>query len=190
MKKLEIVKFEFITPSYSRDNKYKHWSRVYEWKYVLDQIKILNPKSVHNTACGGLNVNDTLHLTFCSDLDELCDNCIHSDLWGGSYPGVQTKPNGDKFTYYDVTKKLDQKFDLVLNISTLEHLSPNDVIISLDNLIEQVSVGGDLILTFDYPDIDVSKIEDYLGVKMNRSMSESVRHLGLQVIILHIKKTS
>lgn len=187
IKNIEVKKFEFVTRDYVNDTKYVHWSRIYEWKYVIDHISVLNPKSIHNTSCGGLNVNDTLHLTFCEDLDNLCNSTIHSDLWGGGYPGTEVKPNKDNFIFYDIKEKLNKKFDLVLNISTLEHIDKTHIRESINNLIDQVNEGGEMILTFDYPDINISTIEDIFGEKINPN-DNHITNGNLKVVLLHLKK--
>jgi hypothetical protein len=185
--KFKVLKSEFISTNYEKELKYIHWSRVYEWKYVLDSIKDINPKSIHNTACGGLNINDCLHLTFCEDIEEICPNVIHSDLWGGGYPGTETKPQKNNFIFYDITKSYEEKFDVVLNISTIEHLPDNKRILALNNLINQVNEGGHLILTFDYPDIKISEIENFFDLKIKKT--ENVISNGrLSVVLIHLIK--
>lgn len=182
----KIIKSEFITKDYALDYKYVHWSRIYEWKYVIDFIKNNNIKSIHNTACGGLNTVSCLHLTFCKDLDSLCKNTIHSDLWGNGYPGTDINPNVNHFITYDITKPYDKKFDLVLNISTLEHLTKDKIKESVQNLINQVNKGGYLILTFDYPDVDKKLIETYFNVSIDNNKNKIYKG-KLNVILLHIQ---
>jgi hypothetical protein len=76
---------------------------------------------------------------------------------------------------------------MVLNISTIEHL-PNEFRISaLQNLIDQINIGGHLILTFDYPDIDILEIENFFGVEIKNS-SESIKNQHLSVVLLHLIK--
>lgn len=183
----EIIKSEFITYEYPIEEKYIHWSRVYEWKYVIDQLSRFKFKKIHNTSCGGLNYGDCLHLTFCDDLEKYCENTIHSDLWGGNYPGTQVKPNKENFIFYDITKKHNEKFDLVLNISTIEHLDSDKRISAIENLIEQVNIGGHLILTFDYPDVDLNQIENFFNFKVNKQ-ENLVTNNRLSVFLIHLKK--
>lgn len=93
MKNYRILKYEFITNSYSSEPKYVHWSRIYGWKYVLDVLKTINADSIHNTACGGLNTGDCLHLTFCNDIEQYVKHVVHSDVWGRTnYVGIEKKP--------------------------------------------------------------------------------------------------
>jgi hypothetical protein len=184
---MKIIKSEFITSDYNIYTKYVHWSRIYEWKYVLDFIENNNIKSIHNTACGGLNSGDCLHLTFASDLDSKCDTVIHSDLWGNGYLGTDIKPDIDNFITYDITKPFDRKFDLVLNISTIEHLPTDYIEITINNLLNQVNDGGYLILTFDYPDVDLLQINKIFNTTITEPIN-SIKGGRLRVILIHIQK--
>lgn len=184
---MKIIKYEFITPSFPKDEKYIHWSRIYEWKYVVDFLKEKKPKSTHNTACGGLNRDDCLHLTFCNDIDNIVENSIHSDVWGrNNYIGIENKPSGDNFIFYDILTKNDDFFEAVLNISTIEHLPKNKQIIAIQNLLNQVKVGGDLIITFDYPDVDLEQINKFVGQTPNGFNDKIIGKNNLSVVLLHI----
>lgn len=183
----KILKSEFITTDYEKESKYIHWSRIYEWKYVIDKIKEYNPKSIHNTACGGLNVNDCLHLTFCDDIEKICEEVTHSDLWGGTYPGTEVKPEKENFVFYDITTPLQKKFDMILNVSTIEHLPNDKRLTSLQNLINQLDTGSHLILTFDYPDINISEIENFFNLKINKS-DNIISNGHLSVVLIHLIK--
>ena len=187
MENFKIVKSEFITTDYKKEEKYKHWSRIYEWPYVIDVIKEIKPKSIHNTSCGGLDEGDCLHITFCKDIDSLCDKAIHSDIWGGTYIGTEIKPEYDNFIYYDITESFSGKNDMVLNISTLEHLPKDKIINAIDNLLSQLNVNGHMILTFDYPDIDINIIEDYFQCKIKIS-DNKINHAHLSVVLIHLIK--
>ena len=187
MENIRIIKSEFINTDYKKDEKYKHWSRVYEWPYVIDAIKEIKPKSIHNTSCGGLDEGDCLHITFCKDIDKLCKKTTHSDIWGGGYKGTEVKPEFDNFIYYDITKPYGEKSDMVLNISTLEHLPKDEILSAIDNLLDQLNVNGHMILTFDYPDIDVKLIEEYFGCEI--SVKENKIDNGyLSVVLIHLIK--
>lgn len=183
-----ILKYEFITNDYPIEPKYIHWSRIYEWKYVLDILKKLNVGSLHNTACGGLNIGDCLHLTFCDDIEKYVENVVHSDIWGGDYPGTKTKPTKENFIYYNILTPHENIYDVVLNISTIEHLKNNEALVAFDNLYNQVKTGGHLILTFDYPDVDLNMINKKVGITPLNFGKRILNKNGLSVVLLHIKK--
>ena len=184
----EVLASRFFIKDDPREDRYVHWSRVYEWRYVLDMLRKYRPRTVHNTACGGLNSGDCLHLTFCADVSALCPDAVHSDLWGGGYPGTETKPPGDRFEHHDITEPHDRTFDFVLNVSTIEHLPKDKVTRTLDNLLRQVAPGGHLILTFDFPDIDLQQIVDYFGV-MFETPTNYVTNGRLAVVLVHVVKS-
>ncbi len=187
--KFEIIKYEFITNDYILNSKYIHWSRIYEWEYVINQIKTYRPKSIHNTACGGLNSGDCLHLTFCNDITNLVSKSIHSDVWGrNNYIGIDNKPYDDNFIFYDILTKHNETYDFVLNISTLEHLPQNEVPNAFDNLYNQVNIGGHLILTFDYPDVDLKTINNLVNATPLNFENRILNKNGLSVVLLHLIK--
>jgi hypothetical protein len=158
---MEVLEFCFLKTSNKSDNKWKEWSRVYEYPYIIDKLKVLganNNSLIHNSSWGYTE----LHKMFKDELDSVFDNCIHSDI----RPSLL-----DKTFCYDITKKIDNKynnyFDFVINISTIEEVGYNNVEI-IKNLFEQVKIGGYLIVTFDY-------IHSYNGIEGNGSINlESV----------------
>ena len=91
----------------------------------------------------------------------------------------------DNFIFYDITKSLDKKFDLVLNISTIEHLPNDKRLLAIENLINQVNKNGHLILTFDYPDVNINEIEDFFKIKINRE-NQIITNGYLSVILIHL----
>lgn len=184
---MNIIKYEFITNNYNFDRKWIHWSRIYEWEYVISYIKNQNFNSLHNTSCGGLNEGDCLHLTFCDEIEKYCKNCLHTDLWGGGYIGTEKKPSKINFEYYDITQPNHKKYDCVLNISTLEHLPSNKIENSFDNLLNQVKDGGDLIITCDYPDVNLEIFDRILSSKCKFSENK-ITNGYLSVVLIHIKK--
>jgi SAM-dependent methyltransferase len=185
----EIIKYEFITNDYPIELKYIHWSRIYEWKYVLDKLKEIKPNSIHNTACGGLNYGDCLHLTFCNDIEQYSNNVIHSDVWGRlNYIGIEKKPEKENFIFYDILVPNSNSFDVVLNISTIEHLNGDDILLAFDNLYNQVNSGGHLILTFDYPDVNLNIINKRIDATPLNFSNRILNKNELSVVLLHIKK--
>ena len=76
---------------------------------------------------------------------------------------------------------------MVLNVSTIEHLPSDKRLLSLKNLIDQLEDGGHLILTFDYPDIDILQIENFFGLKINKP-DNIVSNGFLSVVLIHLVK--
>ncbi|MCP4270067.1 MAG: class I SAM-dependent methyltransferase, partial [Candidatus Brocadiaceae bacterium] len=186
----QIVEFRFISKDDLSNDKWLHWSRKYEYPIALDCIAKLKPSSIHNTSCGGLNTSDCLHLTFCNEVSSLCSEVIHSDIWDTT--GAPTKPDNDNFKFYDITQpyETDKRFDMVMNISVLEELSPDERDRAFHNLYSQVKEGGVLFLTFDYPQVDLNWIEKLVGEKIKKDMIRRIRNWkkNLSVILLIISK--
>ena len=186
----KILKFNFISRNDLYDDKWIHWSRKYEYPICLDFIKKINPSSIHNTSCGGLNTKDCLHLSFCNEISKICESTIHSDIW--STNGAPKKPEENFFKFYDITKPYnsDKKFDMVINISTLEELDSGIRDSAFINLYNQVKDGGILFLTFDYPHVDINWIENIVGEKVKQKYWSRIYNWQkkISVILLVIKK--
>jgi len=196
MNNFKVVDFRFA----SKDDAYEErfvlpnmWSRPYEYKYVYDFIngvkhKDLSVPKIHNSSWGFEGV----HVTFRDMLDEIGE-CVHSDI-------VESKFR-DTF-YYDITtenKDFENKFDFVVNVSTIEHI-PNkeDRIKAIESLFKQVKVNGYLILTFDYPRVNLDEIQKLINYECesvknklngNNSIVENKTYDGLNIVYLIIKKT-
>ena len=189
IKKENVIEFKFITKYDLYNEKWIHWSRKYEYPITIDYIKKNNPKSIHNTSCGGLNTKDCLHLTFCKKISEICTNTTHSDIWE-TY-GAPKMPLNDNFKFYDITKPYEsQKFDMVINISTLEELNKKERDLAFINLYNQVNDGGTLFLTLDYPNVDIEWIENLTGKKIKSNYWTRIynRSKKISVILLIITK--
>jgi hypothetical protein len=136
------------------------WSRVYEYPLVISKIKEYfgEDKSIniHNTSWGFKHI----HVTFKEKLDFIYNNVIHSDIIESSLPKTQI---------CDIQKQPDnsliEKFDVVINISTVEEVNDNHLII-IDNLFYQVKQNGILILTFDLPGFQLNEFESYFNVNI------------------------
>lgn len=187
----KFIDFRFIDCNDLHNTRWNNWSRNYEWEYVIKRIKDLNINSIHNTACGGMNESDCLHLTFCNELIKIVPETINSDIWGDSVQNEYTpkiKPNNNNFIYYNLYNKYDNKFDMVLCISVLEHLHGNIKEVFM-NLWEQVKEGGTLILTFDYPIVDLKLIEEIVGKKCINTLNPIFNpHLNLNIVYLELCK--
>lgn len=156
---MEVLEFRKITLDDRFDKDYKAWSRIYEYPLVLEMIKkysdIEDPK-IHNTSWGW----EGCHVMFKNDLDEISDNCIHSDL---------KKSNLPKTTIWDLTKEpnddFKNNFDIVINVSTMEEVNFDHMTI-FNNLLGQVITGGLLICTFDLPGLQLEKFETLFDRKI------------------------
>jgi len=139
------------------------WSRVYEYPLVLSKIKQYfgddNSINIHNTSWGFQHI----HVTFKEKLDSIYDNVIHSDIIESSLPKTQ---------FYDITKQPDssltEKFDVVINISTVEEVNDNHLTI-IENLFSQVKKNGILIITFDLPGFQITEFESYFKTNILKS---------------------
>ncbi len=140
---------------------------IYEYPYVLNKLKQLNANEksmIHNTSWGF----EGCHVTFKNNLDDIYTNVLHSDIKKSSLKNT---------TIYDITKNpedsLKEKFDFVLNVSTVEEVKYSHVTI-IKNLLEQVKIGGYLIITFDYNSdnttgvgsIQLNEVEDFFNIKL------------------------
>lgn len=164
---MRVIEFKYLTRNDLFDKKYVAWSRIYEYPYVLNMLKKLGANknsTIHNTSWGF----EGCHVTFKEDLDNLYSNTLHSDI---------KKSNLKNTTVYDITKKAEynliEHFDFVLNVSTVEEVNCSHVNI-INNLLEQVKVGGYLIITFDYNNknttgcgsIQLKEVEKYFNIKL------------------------
>lgn len=159
---MEVLEFKYVTTDDISDNDVFNdghaWSRCYEYPIVIDCMKnLLTEESfVHNSSWGFAGI----HVTFKEELDRLYKNIMHSDLKPSNLENTET---------YNILKAPPQewieKFDCVLNISTLEEVGGNHTEI-FDNLYSQVKSGGYFICTFDYPGLQLEEIERKLGQKI------------------------
>jgi SAM-dependent methyltransferase len=190
MNSFNVVDFRFAKSTDDFDLKYRAWSRIYEYQYVLDFIRNTQIESpnIHNSSWG----YEGVHVIFRDELD-LIGKCTHSDIIHSEFR--------DTF-YYDITtenNEFENKFDFVINISTIEHLKTSeDRLTSIKNLFKQVKPGGYLILTFDYPRVNLTEIEFLINKKctrggnkeLNGSNSKIVdeRYKDLNIVYLILKK--
>ena len=160
---MKILEFSFIDQSYKYDFKFQHaicWSRIYEYPLVLDYINktdIENPK-IHN-CCWGFR---DIHLVFKTWLDVKYENVIHSDIKPATFYNTET---------WDIRtpSKYKDEFDIVINVSTLEEVPNSDHVILIEHHLDQLREGGILILTFDYPGLQLEKVEEYVGQKISQT---------------------
>jgi SAM-dependent methyltransferase len=160
MENYKIIDFRFADVNDISDEKYALkdiWSRLYEYKYVADFIRNISKEDVkiHNTSWGFIGI----HTMFRDELDDIGE-CVHSDIVDSTERDTH---------YYDITeeeKKFENNFDFVVNISTIEHLDSQVLrLTAIENLWKQVKTGGHLILTFDYPRVQLPEIENLINGK-------------------------
>ena len=159
---IKIQEFRFLTTSDDSDARYTDWSRSYEYPAVINEIKKHfdhTDISIHNTACGD---GGTLK-AFKDDLLKLCSSFRESD--SVSYV--------DGLDVYDITTPCPETYDVVLNISVLEHLRLQQQRAAVDNLMMQVKPGGMLLLTLDFPRVNQKFMEEKFGELFPR-MSGSI----------------
>ncbi len=184
----KVNQFRFLSNTETfLDKRFDRWSRCYEWAYVLDIVKTIQPQTIHNTCCG----YHEIHKQFHDCLLELCPNLVNSDISTN-----EINKSFHNFREYNILEPCSEQFDLVLCISTLEEL-PTQIEVVFNNLLDQLKPSGRLIVTCDYPDIDVSQLEDVLHVKcqdvenrlngMNSFYKQS-EHENLNVILMDLTK--
>jgi len=164
MNNFKVIDFKFAKANDSYDLKYMQsgaWSRIYEYKFVTDfinsrKLKDFSIPKIHNSSWG----YEGVHVIFRDELDKIGEY-LHSDICKSEF----------RETYeYNITtekKEFENKFDFVVNISTIEHLKTKEErLLAIENLFKQVKIGGYFVLTFDYPRVSIEEIENFLGIKL------------------------
>lgn len=160
---MNVLEFRKISLNDAYNSEYNDgyaWSRVYEYQLVIDMINKYRGYNkndfLHNTSWGF----EGIHIKFKNKLDELYENASHSDIKRSLLP---------KTFLMDITKEpleyLVNYFDVVINVSTLEEVY-HDHILIFNNLLKQVKYGGLLICTFDVPGLDLDKFENLFKIKL------------------------
>ena len=90
------------------------------------------------------------------------------------------------------------RYDVVLNISTVEEVKGFSHVDIFKNLYSQVKVGGLLIFTFDYPGLQLEAFEDHFGLDITdegeringtNSILQNTRYSHLNCGLVYIRKT-
>lgn len=183
--------FRWLTITDKYMNEFDNWSRPYEYAWILDKVKtvgISNP-SIHNTCCG----NQPIHLQFAKKLDEISNNVLHTD---GVFSNLFA--SNVKFKVHNIVESYDNSFDIVICISTLEEICAEKRGVVFDNLINQTKSGGRLLLTCDYPHVDLNFFNEKLSrvitetkeIKLNSftSIAKSNDYKDLNIIVIDITK--
>lgn len=190
---MEVIDFRYITTKdLNSEGLFKHegvWSRCYEYPMVLDWMDrlVAEESLIHNSSWGFAGI----HVVFKKELDRLYKNVLHTDI---------KRSNLEKTEIYNIKNKPPEewreKFDCVLNISTLEEVGGDHEEV-FDNLYSQVKSGGYFICTFDLPGLQLEKIEKKLGQKIlsqgtpingSNSIVKNFRYSGLNCGIMVIRK--
>jgi peroxiredoxin family protein len=191
---MQVKEFRFLSwQEKFIDSQFKNWSRCYEWGYVLSELKKLeNLKlNIHNTCCGPSEIHKQFH-------DVLISNPNHI-VFNSDIIQTETNKNFTNFFNYDIIYKNDNKYDIVLCISTLEELKDNkkNLVDSFHNLLNQTKEGGRLIITCDFPMIQPEVLELLVNEKcqdtLNRltgitSQFKQPEFKNLSIILLDLQK--
>ncbi len=191
---MRVNEFRFMSRSDAYYPQVMNWSRRYEWLWAINKMQE-QPSlvTIHNTTCG----HTEIHKQFADMLDTFCkwNNKVvcNSDL-------IEQNLNSNftKFFVYDVTKEHPEKYDVVLCISAIEELAPAGQIAALNNLYQQVNKGGRLLITSDYPTVDLAQLEEHVKHKCLRvhehltgstSTHPQLEFTDLSPIVLDITRT-
>jgi hypothetical protein len=193
--------FNFISNTSLYDIKWDNWSRCYEYELIINKLNELNNKNIkiHNSACGATL---PIHKQFADYLKEIGYNILNSDNLDPKYCRKRPfKYFPDNFINFNIISDIiNEKFDIILNISTIEHFhDKNDVKKAIFNLLSQLNINGKLLLTFDYPDIDINYIEKIFNIKCkdcdnrlngSNSILQNNRYKNLNIVYLEIQKNN
>jgi len=155
---VKILEFNSIDKTFRHDLEGVHWSRIYEYPLVCDLLEKYGANKnshIHNTCWGWEGV----HIWFKNILDEKYENNINSDI----------KQSSELNTYLynlldDPKEEWIEKFDFVLNVSTLEEIR-RDHIDVFKKSFSMVKPGGYFICTFDTPGLQIEKFEELFSRK-------------------------
>jgi hypothetical protein len=155
---VEFRKLRVVDPC---DLQYEAWSRIYEYPLLLNRIDQYAKRQdieVHNSSWGF----NSLHARFKQELERRYRSVVNTDILPSSEPNT---------ALMDITKPPPQpyrdRFDVVLNVSTVEEVDDDHLMI-VENLVMQVRPGGFLMITFDIPGMQMGKIEKFLGRTIER----------------------
>jgi len=158
---LDVLEYRKIHLRDRHDTKYGAWSRIYEYPMVLDKIREYAPGadiSIHNSSWGF----NEIHVGFKDDLEAEFREVINSDILPSDVPNTEI---------WDLTKapakEYLNKFEVVLNVSTVEEVDADHLMI-IEHLISQIKPGGLLIMTFDLPGMQLKKLNGLV----NRQLEE------------------
>ena len=157
--KFKVLDFKLIDTSYKYDHKWSWWSRIYEYELVLDKLKELNCSEtslIHNTCWG----YEGCHILFKTELESRYSNVVNSDLQSSLI--TNTVVHDLKLS---CPVEWNEKFDFVLNVSTIEEIDNSHIKI-FENLLRMVKIKGFLIVTFDLPGMQLDMLESLFSQKI------------------------
>lgn len=149
-------------------NSFNHFSRKFEYQYIFENIKNLN-LNILDAGCG---------ISFFPDyLDDNKKN-VNLTLLDNANNVKKFYKENKKFSFiFDSLtdlKKIENKYDLIYSISTIEHI-PNYFKV-IDEIYDKLNAGGVFLLTFDisYSKLDpiniynVENFLKYIGIKFEK----------------------
>jgi len=156
---MKLIEFKSVDRTFRYELLGKgNWSRIYEYPLVLDLLDKYGADSdshIHNTCWGWEGV----HIWFKNILDEKYKNNINSDIKKSDEPNT--------YIYnllHEPIEEWIEKFDFVLNISTLEEVRGNHIDV-FQKSFSMVKPGGYFISTFDLPGLQLEKFEKLFNQK-------------------------
>lgn len=156
---MRVIEYRKIRASDRHELSYGEWSRIYEYPLVLDKIEQYSTGSdisVHNSSWGF----ETCHIDFKNVLESRYKQVVNSDINHSDVPNTEI---------WDITSNPPAEyvdhFDVVLNVSTVEEVDADHLKI-IRNLVAQIKPGGLLIMTFDLPGMQLSKLNKLLGANL------------------------
>jgi hypothetical protein len=189
---LDVLEYRKIRISDRHDTKYEAWSRIYEYPLVLDKIREHTAStdiSIHNSSWGF----NSCHIDFKNDLESEFSEIVNSDLLPSDVPNT---------VIWDITSPppaayLD-KFDFVLNVSTVEEVDADHLMI-IENLVSQIKPGGLLVMTFDMPGMQLKKLNKLVNQELvefddnlngANSVLPTAKYSGLNCGLLVLRRKS
>lgn len=161
---------------------FEWWSRIYEYKFVADKVN--KTDILLDAACGlghpfKVFMVDRCKKVFACDINTLTIDSIQQDraMWfPNESPYDITTLEKIHLLQADISSLPygNEAFDKICCISVLEHINKEAQENSLKEFYRCLSYGGKLLLTVDYPDVDllyIYSIADKLGFKYKKKES-------------------
>tara|TARA_B100000902_G_scaffold123981_1_gene123956 strand:+ start:3118 stop:3894 length:777 start_codon:yes stop_codon:yes gene_type:complete len=149
-------------------NSFNHFTRKFEYQYIFENVKNLN-LNILDAGCG---------ISFFPDYLIDNKNNLNLTLLDNANNVMKFYQKNKKFIFiFDSLtdlKKLENRYDLIYSISTIEHI-PNYYKV-IDEIYDKLKINGDFLLTFDisYSKLDpiniynVNNFLKYIGIKFEK----------------------